>query len=94
MMTFSPPSTQPQDVREIPSTPLRAGSSLRLKNGCVQDDGALRLQNLMWADSVSRATSSSFPWLSWGRPFLREALRRPYLLALRVWQEQVWQEQV
>ena len=24
--------------REIPSTALRAGSSLRLKNGCVQDD--------------------------------------------------------
>jgi hypothetical protein len=24
--------------REIPSTSLRAGSSLRLKNGCVQDD--------------------------------------------------------
>jgi hypothetical protein len=24
--------------REIPSTTLRAGSSLRLKNGCAQDD--------------------------------------------------------
>jgi hypothetical protein len=23
---------------EVPSTPLRAGSSLRLKNGCAQDD--------------------------------------------------------
>ncbi len=26
------------DLREIPSTPLRAGSSLRLKSGCAQDD--------------------------------------------------------
>ena len=27
--------------REIPSTTLRAGSSLRLKNGYVQDDAAV-----------------------------------------------------
>jgi hypothetical protein len=26
------------DAREIPSASLRAGSSLRLRNGCVQED--------------------------------------------------------
>ena len=29
------------DPREIPSTSLRAGSSLRLKSGCAQDDAAV-----------------------------------------------------
>ena len=29
--------------QEIPSATLRAGSSLRLKNGCAQDDNAIEL---------------------------------------------------
>jgi len=31
--------------REIPSTSLRAGSSLRLKNGCAQDDKVVERLN-------------------------------------------------
>jgi len=33
-----PTITPVADMREIHSTPLRGGSSLRLKSGCSQDD--------------------------------------------------------
>jgi len=36
MVLFSPAARN--DAREIPSAPLRASSSLRLKNGYAQDD--------------------------------------------------------
>ncbi|MBZ5681379.1 MAG: hypothetical protein LAO24_14865 [Acidobacteriia bacterium] len=35
-------SEQRGDARKIPSASLRAGSSLRLNNGCAQDDALQR----------------------------------------------------
>ena len=48
---------------EIPSTSLRAGSSLRLKNACVQDDAEFGLEVRTQAHQTHHC-QHAFPWRS------------------------------